>query len=86
MSLRSIISLFTAGVVALAVASSAVAQGPGPYVGEGGDVQEGVSGATGGGTLGQLPFTGLELTLFAGIGFALLILGLGMRRAAANRS
>jgi hypothetical protein len=64
----------------------AVAQSPNPYVGEGGGAQQGVSGAESGGVLGQLPFTGLELTLFAGIGFALLIVGLGMRRAAGNRS
>jgi hypothetical protein len=64
----------------------AFAQSPNPYTGEGGNVQEGVSGAETGGVLGQLPFTGLELTLFAGIGFALLIVGLGMRRAAGNRS
>lgn len=85
MKLRSIISLCTIALVALAAASMAVAQeGPDAYTGEGGNVQEGVAGA--GGALGQLPFTGLELTLFAGIGFGLLILGLGMRRVAGNRS
>jgi hypothetical protein len=82
--LRSINSLFTTAVVALAFASTAGAQEAPAYLGEAGESQQGVAGT--GGTLGQLPFTGLELTLFAGIGFALLIMGLGLRRAAGNRS
>ncbi len=73
-------------MVALVMASSALAgESPDPYIDESGGVQEGVSGGASGGALGQLPFTGLELTLFAGIGFALLIAGLGLRRAAAKR-
>jgi hypothetical protein len=78
--------MWTAAMVALVLASSALAQeGPDSYLDEGGGAQEGVSGGASGGALGQLPFTGLELTLFAGIGFALLIAGLGLRRAAAKR-
>lgn len=84
--MRSITTLVMSAVVALAVAASALAQELPTYVGEGGGAQQGVSGAESGGALGQLPFTGLELTLFVGIGFALLILGLGLRRAAANRA
>ena len=83
--MRSITSLFTAAVVALTVASSALAQqGVDVYGGEGGNVQEGVSGE--GGVLGQLPFTGLELTVLVGVGLALVILGLSLRRVSANRA
>lgn len=84
--MRSITSLFTAAAVALMVASSALAQGVDVYGGEAGNVQEGVSGEGGGGVLGQLPFTGLELTVLVGVGLALVIMGLGLRRVAANRA
>lgn len=76
---RKAISMMTASFVALATASTAMAQTPGGYVGEGGEVQQRVSGE-GTGVLGQLPFTGLDLALIVGAGLLLILLGVGLRR------
>ena len=77
--MRKAISMVTASVMALATASVAFAQTPGGYVGEGGEVQQQVSGQDAG-VLGQLPFTGLDLALIVGAGLLLILLGVGLRR------
>jgi hypothetical protein len=59
---------------------------PGPYAGAGGNVQQQVQGTEGTGTLGGLPFTGLDLALIVGGGLVLLIAGLSVRRVANRRA
>ena len=82
-------SLLLALVLCLAFATTAFGQSAvDGYNDIGGQVQSGVGG--GGGTppaatttdtsTGSLPFTGLDVALFAGAGALLLLAGVGMRR------
>jgi hypothetical protein len=72
----------------LVFATNAYASGkPGAYSGNGGNVQQQVQSAAGRTqTLAGLPLTGLDLALFVGAGFVLLIAGLSVRRFAKNRA
>lgn len=85
-----IISVVTALVVALALATTASAQQASQdgYLNSGGQVQgqvdqgpptDGVAG-TADTSGGSLPFTGLDMALLAGAGGLLLAVGLGTRR------
>ena len=79
-------SLLLALVLCLAFATTAFGQSSvDGYNDIGGQVQSGVGGS-GSGTpptttsSGSLPFTGLDVALFAGAGGLLLLAGVGMRR------
>jgi hypothetical protein len=67
----------------LAWAPLAVAQQPSSGAGEGGGVQGAVGG---GGAGGDLPFTGLDLRVFAVAGLLLLAGGLALRVLSSSRS
>lgn len=56
--------------------------------GEGPNIEQQVSGQQEGAsnTLGQLPFTGVDLALIVGAGLLLIVAGLTMRRASASRA
>jgi hypothetical protein len=83
------LSLVTA-ILALALAPAAFAQnvsGQG-YGGQGAEVAAVTAGgdpgdpsSTGSASSGSLPFTGLDVTLLAGGGLLLLLIGVGMSRA-----
>jgi hypothetical protein len=92
--MKAIISTFVVLVLALALASTAVAQTSSQdgYSDDAGQVQsqvqggqEGASAPTGNAQAqeeGGLPFTGLDLGLLVGAGCALVVVGFGMRRLA----
>jgi len=70
----------------LLLASSALASKPPAYQGNAGAVQQQVSGAHASNTLGQLPFTGLDLALIVGGGLLLVIAGVSLRRVSNRRA
>ena len=76
--------------VAFVLAAGALAAGKPPaYSGTGPIVQGQVQGGAHGvapKTVGSLPFTGLDLTLFVGAGLALLLLGASLRRLGKRRA
>ena len=83
-------AVMTGVLVALVVASGALAaskppayQGVGPLVQS--QVQAGAHG-TAAKTVGVLPFTGLDLTLFVGAGLLLLLVGGTLRRLGKRRA
>ncbi len=79
--------VFAVALGALVVAGSSFAAGaqkPPAYQGNAGNVQEQVKGAAG--TLGSLPFTGLDLALIVGGGLLLVVAGLSIRRVANRRA
>jgi hypothetical protein len=90
MKMKKISSILVALVLCLAFATTAFGQSAvDGYNDIGGQVQSGVGGS-GNGTppaattadtsSGSLPFTGLDVALFAGAGGLLLLAGVGMRR------
>jgi hypothetical protein len=71
---------------ALVLAAGALAAKPPAYQGNGGQVQGKVQqGAVSAAKSGTLPFTGLDLALFAAGGIALVLVGASMRRAGRRR-
>jgi hypothetical protein len=81
--------MLLSGVLAgLVLAAGALAAGlPPAYQGEGPLVQQQVGGTEGASnTLGQLPFTGLDLALIVGGGLLLVIAGVSIRRAVKRTS
>ena len=91
MTIKTISSLLLALALCLALATTAFAQSTvDGYNDAAGQVQSGVDGDGGDGTpptsataeasSGTLPFTGLDIALFAGAGAVLVLAGLGMRR------
>lgn len=78
--------VFAVALGALVVAGNSFAAGvqkPPAYQGNAGQVQEQVKGAAG--TLGALPFTGLDLALIVGGGLLLVLAGVSLRRVASRR-
>jgi hypothetical protein len=74
---------------ALAIAGGALAAKPKAYQGVAGNVQSQVQkGAAPANvaTVGQLPFTGLDLGLFAGAGVLVVLAGMSFRRLGRKRS
>jgi hypothetical protein len=57
---------------------------PPAYNGPASQVQQGIAGEQASGTLGALPFTGLDLALIVGGGLVLLLAGVSLRRVAAR--
>jgi hypothetical protein len=93
--LKRVVVAVAALAVALTLASGALAAGSSKkhqaYAGAGGAVQGKVqSGAVANAnqvrTVGNLPFTGLQLTLVVGAGLALLLTGGTLRRLSKNRA
>jgi hypothetical protein len=89
--MKTIISIFAATVLALALATSAFAQSSSQdgYVDNKGQIQAQVDNGGPGGTSntpvatdrgGTLPFTGLDLAMLAVAGGVLVAAGFGMRR------
>ena len=86
--MKTISSLLLALALCLALATTAFAQSTvDGYNDAAGQVQSGVDGdgtppssATAETSSGTLPFTGLDIALFAGGGAMLVLAGLGMRR------
>jgi hypothetical protein len=83
--LRKIIAFGVTLLTGLALSGATLAALPDPYRGEGGEAQQGVGGV-GADTLGNLPFTGLDLALIVGAGLLLVIAGVSIRRVASRRS
>lgn len=83
--LRFRMTLVMAVFGALVAAAVAVGQSPvvGAYGNEGGAVQQGVAGASGG---GSLPFTGLDLAIVALAAVGLIAAGFAARRATRTQS
>ena len=73
-----------AAIIVLAVVPAAFAASPPAYRGAGGKV-EAVVHTTHSGSVGQLPFTGMNLATFGVVGVALVGAGFSLRRFARKR-
>jgi hypothetical protein len=77
-------------VAALILAGGALAAKPPAYQGTAGAVQgaveKGAAPASSTATVGQLPFTGLDLALFTGASVAVVLAGFSFRRLGRKRS
>ena len=83
-----ITSLLGIAATALLVTAGAWAANPPPgHEGSGPNIEQQVSGQTdAANTLGQLPFTGVDLALIVAAGLLLIVAGFSMRRVSTARS